>query len=107
MRLVILVGDKPGESVCRGLEIAPLTAVIRGLATLLILLAAVGWFVGLPSARAQEPPTHIFSGVVNVDGGHPPDGTAVSAWIDGHVAAKTTVKGGEYTLTVEQPQGES
>lgn len=60
-------------------KITPLAARFRGLAPLLVFIAALAWFVSLPVAHAQKPPTHVFSGVVNVDGDHPPNGTTVTA----------------------------
>lgn len=73
-----------------------------GLASPLILLAALVWLSGLAVAHAQQLPVHIYAGEAVVDGVPPPDGTTVSAWIDGQMIAKSTVEDGRYTLKAER-----
>ena len=53
------------------------------------------------------PPPHVFVGAVSVDGSPAPDGTLVTAFIEGKTgaAAQAEVSGGTYTLMVEQPSG--
>ena len=77
------------------------------MAVLLVLMAVLCWWAGLSVVYAQQRPTHIFAGRAFVDGNPPSDGTTITAWIDGHEVAKSRLKGGNYTLFVEQPQGRS
>ena len=50
---------------------------------------------------------HVFAGTVSVDGAIAPDGTVVTARIDGLLAAVAVLKDGNYTLAVEPPPGVS
>ena len=79
----------------------------RSLAALLILVGALWGFANLPTVQAQQPPAHTFAGEAVIDSNPPPDGTIVTAWIEGRAVAKTRLRNGRYTLRVEQPQGQS
>ena len=70
-------------------------------------MAALCWLAGLSVVYAQQRPTHVFAGRAFVDGNPPPDGTTITAWIDGHEVGKSRLRGGNYTVFVEQPQGRS
>ena len=59
------------------------------------------------ASPAPQLPAHFHAGKAVVDSKQAPEGTTVSAWIDGHVVAKTTVEGGKYKLAVRQPYGQS
>ncbi|PKB63813.1 MAG: hypothetical protein BZY80_05195 [SAR202 cluster bacterium Io17-Chloro-G2] len=74
---------------------------------MLVMSSTLGLLAGAAVSHAQQPPVHVFSGGVFIDGTPVSDGTAVTAWIDGNVVAKTMVEGGEYTLTLKQPPGQS
>ena len=78
---------------------------MRALALLTVML----FLFSLPAAVfAQQTPPHIFIGKVFEihQGGTPPVGTVVTAYIDGAVQGTTTVRaGGEYTLTVSRGAG--
>jgi len=86
---------------------APTVTRNLGLAAMLVLMTALGWLASLAVVHAQQLPPYVFVGEAFIDGFPAPDGTTVSAWIDGHVVAKTTIEGGKYTLMVEQPQRQS
>jgi hypothetical protein len=77
------------------------------LAALLILAVALWGFANLPMVQAQQLPAHVFTGKTSVDSNPPPDGTIVTAWIDGRSVARTRLNGGKYTLRVRQPEGQS
>ena len=59
-----------------------------------------------PDTGGQALP-HVFAGIVSVDGAIPPDGTVVTARINGLLAAVVVLKDGNYTLPVEPPPGRS
>jgi len=59
------------------------------------------------ASPAPQLPAHFYAGEAVVDSIPAPGGTTVSAWIDGHVVAKTATEGGKYKLTVTQPHGQS
>ena len=59
-----------------------------------------------PFTSGQTLP-HVFAGTVSVDGAIPPDGTVITARIDGLLAAVAVLKDGNYTLPVEPPLGVS
>ena len=59
-----------------------------------------------PDIRGQTLP-HVFAGTVSVDGAIAPDGSVVTARIEGLLAAVAVLKGGNYTLAVEPPPGVS
>ena len=59
-----------------------------------------------PDTSGQTLP-HVFAGTVSVDGAIAPDGTVVTARIDGLLAAVAVLKDGNYTLAVEPPPGVS
>ena len=77
------------------------------MAVFLILAGALLGFAGLPLVQAQQPTAHTFTGDAFVDSGPPPDGTTITAWIEGRVVARSRSKGGEFTVKIEQPQGRS
>ena len=58
----------------------------------------------LPQAQPPRPP--VFGGLVRLDGAVPPNGTKVSAWIDGVQVASTTVSGGAYAFRITQLPGD-
>ena len=71
-------------------------------------LAVIALLLAIPAvvlAQAQPPLPSVFGGTVTWDGAPAPDGTAVSAWIDGEQVALTTSAGGAYALMVSQPPG--
>ena len=53
-------------------------------------------------ASAQRLPPNVFVGTPRLDGETVPDGTTVTAWVDGAQVASTTVGEGSYTLVVDQ-----
>lgn len=72
-----------------------------------LLLALCLILVGVP-ALADEPPgtPHAFYGTVTVEGTLAAEGTAVQAYVDGELAAETTVDAqGEYDLSVPGTDG--
>ena len=72
---------------------------------LLATLAVMVLLFALPSvASAQRLPPHVFVGTAWLDGEPVPDGTTVTALIDGNAAASASVSGGDgsYTLVVDQ-----
>jgi hypothetical protein len=83
------------------------TARYLGFAALLILIAALWAFNSLTMVRAQQPPAHVFTGEAFIDSEPPPDGTIITAWIDGRAVARKRSKGGRFTVKIEQPQGQS
>jgi hypothetical protein len=68
-------------------------ALLVGMALLFILPATVS---------AQRVPPHVFVGTAKIDGAAAPNGTTVTAWVDGAQVASTTVTGGNYVITVDQ-----
>ncbi|PKB63812.1 MAG: hypothetical protein BZY80_05190 [SAR202 cluster bacterium Io17-Chloro-G2] len=90
-----------------GLKIPTIGARFWVSASPIVLLAALAWLSGFPVAHAQGPPRHVWSGNAFIDLNPAPDGTTISAWIEGNVIAETTVQGGKFTLTMEEPPGES
>ena len=54
----------------------------------------------LASPSLQRVPPHVFTGTVSVDGRPAPEGTTVSAWIDGVSYGVTTVKPVNFPLTL-------
>ena len=76
--------------------------------SILASLAVIALLLAIPAvvlAQAQPPRPAVFAGTVSLDGAAAPDGTTVSAWIDGEQVASTTVTGGIYGLTISQPPG--
>ena len=57
----------------------------------------------LPAVALAQPEASWFYGDVVVDGEAAPDGTVVSAWIEGNMTASTPTSDGEYVLTVGEP----
>ena len=49
-----------------------------------------------PVERAQNRPPHIFIGTVTIDGAPAPDGTVVTAIVDGAEVGSAVVQNGEY-----------
>jgi hypothetical protein len=75
---------------------AKVLALVIGVALLFIFTAIVS---------AQRVPPHVFVGTATIDGARAPDGTTVTAWVDGRQAASTTVYGGSYVIPVDQGDG--
>ena len=76
--------------------------------SILASLAVIALLLAIPAvvlAQAQPPRPAVFAGIVSLDGAAAPDGTTVSAWIDGEEVASTTSAGGTYGLTIAQPPG--
>ena len=76
--------------------------------SILASLAVIALLLAIPAvvlAQAQPPLPSVFGGTVTWDGAPAPDGTAVSAWIDGEQVALTTAAGGAYALMISQPPG--
>jgi len=72
------------------------------------LIAALAWWVDIPTANAQVPP-HVFKGKVVIDGRPAPDGTLVVALIDGNKRNKVgeaKTQRGTFRLVVHQPSGQ-
>ena len=69
-------------------------------------LAAFMLLLILPTTiLAAEPPRPaVFGGTATLDGAPAPDGTPVSAVIDGTEVAATTVANGAYAFTISQPR---
>ncbi|MEE3140986.1 MAG: hypothetical protein VX307_00180, partial [Chloroflexota bacterium] len=101
---------------------APTRSVRRpylGVVARLSGLAGIGLFVSLvcalvvtfsgtnpPESYAQEPPVpHQFVGTVKINGTTAPDGTVVTATIDGVETATAIVTGGNYQLKIRAAQG--
>jgi len=75
---------------------------------LLALLAVVALVLFPAIASAQMPPEMPcgFYGKVQVDGADAPEGTAISALIDGNVVATaTTTASSTYSIKISQPEG--
>ena len=72
-------------------------------------LAAFMLLLILPTTiLAAEPPRpSVFGGTATLDGAPAPDGTPVSAVIEGTEVAATIVENGAYAFTISQPPGES
>ena len=69
-------------------------------------LISLTFFLMSPGAiHAQPVPPHLFTGVASIDGSPAPDGTAVSAWVQGEKVAAADTSDGEYVLIVHQPEG--
>ena len=76
--------------------------------SILASLAVIALLLAIPAvvlAQAQPPLPSVFGGTVTWDGAPAPDGTAVSAWIDGEQVALTTAADGGYALMISQPPG--
>jgi len=80
-----------------------------GITRFTLVLAVMALLFALPGmVLADEPPVpSVFGGTATLDGAPAPDGTTVSALIDGTVVAATTVENGAYAFTIPQPPGES
>lgn len=76
--------------------------------SILASLAVIALLLAIPAvvlAQAQPPLPSVFGGTVTWDGAPAPDGTAVSAWIDGEQVALTAAADGAYALKISQPPG--
>jgi hypothetical protein len=60
-----------------------------------------------PLLQAQPPRPAVFGGTVTVDGSTVPDGTVVLACIDGTSAASASVSGGNWSMRIAEPPGQS
>lgn len=77
---------------------------------LLALLAVVALVLFPAIASAQQPPELPcgFYGTVQVNGADVPEGTVISALIDGNVTATTTTTASStYSIKIPQPEGEN
>jgi hypothetical protein len=73
-----------------------------------LLLAVIALLLALPTiALAQMAPPHRFVGTVAVAGIAPPDGTRITAVIEGQQVSSTTTSGGSYRIDVGQTEGVS
>ena len=54
----------------------------------------------LPSSVSAQPMTGGFQGTVIAGGNSLPDGTIISAWIDGEKVAETETENSEYSLFI-------
>ena len=73
-------------------------------------LAVLAMLLALPAmglAQAQPPRPSVFGGTARISGATAPNGTVVTAFIDGAVVATATVSGGGYALTIAQPPGQN
>ena len=79
------------------------------IAKVVSILAAFMLLLILPTTiLAAEPPRpSVFGGTATLDGAPAPDGTPVSAVIEGTEVAATIVENGAYAFTISQPPGES
>jgi hypothetical protein len=69
----------------------------------LTLVMALALLLAIPTAVfAQRVPPHVFVGTASVNGVAAPDGSAVTAWVDGEQVADAYASGGDYTLLVDQ-----
>ncbi len=59
-----------------------------------------------PTPSGQSLP-HVMVGVATIDGITAPDGTALTAWVDGNLAAATSLTQGRFGFSVEPPPGGS
>lgn len=66
----------------------------------IVAVVVVATFLLPAVALAQAPDASWFYGDVVIDGVAAPDGTVVSAWIEGNMTDSTTTSGGTYALTV-------
>ena len=76
---------------------------------LLALLVPLGLGLLLwpsPPALAQSLP-HVLSGSATIDGRLAPDGTEVTAVVDGQAVARANVSSGKYTLLIVPARGQS
>ena len=77
-------------------------------AKVLALLAMMAMVLVLPAvAFASQDPPHVFHGTVTVNGLSAPDGTVVSAVIDGVESGDAAAKGGKYTIEVAGSDGDT
>ena len=81
------------------MPIGKVVSILAGLMLLLILPTTI-----LAAEPAQP---SVFGGTATLDGAPAPDGTPVSAVIDGTEVAATTVANGAYAFTISQPPDES
>ncbi|MCH7606057.1 MAG: hypothetical protein IH962_02775 [Chloroflexi bacterium] len=74
------------------------------------LLFAIALFVAIPAvalAQSQPPRPAVFGGTATVNGVPAPDGTEVTAWIDGNQVGSAEVSNGAYAFSLVQPPGET
>ncbi len=62
-------------------------------------------FVPTPPLPSGQSLPHVIVGAANIDGIAVPDGTAVTAWVEGALAAATASSQGRYGFSVEPPKG--
>lgn len=59
------------------------------------------------SIALAQPPVAVFYGEVKLDGTPVPDGTEISAWIEGEKVAETSASSSKYKLKIVQPEGKN
>lgn len=64
-------------------------------------------FMPTPPATSGQSLPQIIVGSATIDGTPAPDGTVVTAWVEGNPAAATTLSQGQFGLSVEPPPGSS
>jgi len=77
--------------------------VLRSLLLLSLLLAII---MPLNTVSAVPPIAQSFYGTVTLDGAPAPNGTSVTAEMNGRVAGSDSVSGGEYSLTINTIEGD-
>ena len=71
------------------------------------LIAVIVAVMAFPAvALAQPAPPHVFVGNVTQNGAPVPEGTEVTAWIDGVQVGTGTVTGDQYKVLVVQPESQ-
>jgi hypothetical protein len=68
----------------------------------IVAVVVVAMFL-LPAVALAQPEVSWFYGDVVVNGEDAPDGTVVSAWIEGSMTDQTTTEDGAYVLAVGEP----
>ena len=74
---------------------------------ILTLLVGMVLLFTLPASVSAQPAAHQFAGRATLDGAVAPDGTIVTAWIDGNQEGSATVSNGFYNMIVAADPGES
>ena len=64
------------------------------------IIAAVLVVLMFPTTASAQPMTGGFQGTVIAGGNSLPDGTVISAWIDGNMVAETETENSEYSLFI-------
>ena len=64
-------------------------------------------FVPTPPTSSGQSLPHVIAGSATIDGTPAPDGSVVTAWVGGNLAAATTLTQGRFGFSVEPPMGHS